>query len=64
MVRHRTVATDEERIVFKGSVEWTEKMTETELNLTECNRTVGCSCPLWRVVQLSVASMRKYLKTT
>jgi hypothetical protein len=50
-------------LVFKGSVEWTEKMTETELNLTECNRTVGCGCPLWRVVRLSVASIRKYLKT-
>jgi hypothetical protein len=30
--------------VFKGPVGWTEKMTKTGPNTTECNRTISCGC--------------------
>ena len=50
-------------VVFKGPVDWTEKMTESGPNPTECNRTVGCGCPRSRAVRLPVASILKYLKT-
>jgi len=30
--------------VFAGPVNWTEKMTETELNKTKGNQTIGCGC--------------------
>ena len=33
-------------LVFKGLVHWTEKMTETGPDVTECDRTVGCGYPL------------------
>jgi hypothetical protein len=46
--------------VFAGSVDWTEKMTETELNATENNWTVGCSCFVWEFVRLQVAALSKY----
>jgi len=32
------------QLVFAGSVHWTEKKTETELNATEKDQTSGCSC--------------------
>ena len=33
-------------LVFKGPVHWTEKMIETGLDVTKCNQTVSCGCPL------------------
>ena len=36
-------------VVFEGPVLWTGKKTETEPNATESNRTVGCSCPHFKV---------------
>ena len=49
--------------MFKGPVAWTEKMTATELNPTECNWTISCSCLVLGLVGLLVASIQKYLKT-
>ena len=44
-------------VVFEGPVAWTEKMTETGLDATECNRTIGCGCTgseiFWLPVSLS-----------
>jgi hypothetical protein len=54
---HGHVSVRHLRIVFKGPVDWTEKMTESGPNPTECNRTVGCGCPLSRAVGLPVASI-------
>jgi hypothetical protein len=51
------------QLVFKGPVAWTEKMTATEPNPTDCNRTVGCGCLVWGLVGLPVALIQKYLKT-
>jgi len=31
-------------LVFIGSVDWTEKKTETELNATEKDQTSSCGC--------------------
>ena len=36
----------EEGVVFKGLVHWTEKMTKTGLDATECDQTISCGCPL------------------
>jgi hypothetical protein len=49
--------------VFKGPVAWTENPTETEPNTTKSNRTVGCSCPLSRLVRLPVVSTQRISKT-
>jgi hypothetical protein len=50
-------------LVFKGLVAWTEKMTATKPNPTDCNQTVGCGCLVWGSVGLPVALIQKYLKT-
>ena len=50
-------------IVFEGLVGWTEKMTATQLNSTDCNWTIGCSCPLLRLVGLLVALLQNIWKT-
>ena len=42
-------------IVFAGPVDATEKMTETRLNATGCNQTIGCGCPSADI--FSVASL-------
>jgi hypothetical protein len=42
-------------LVFKGLVNMTEKLTATQLNPTECNRTVSCGCPNLGSVWLPVA---------
>jgi hypothetical protein len=49
--------------VFTGSAAWTENLTETKPNTTKINRTVGCGCPILRLVGLLVASTQEYLKT-
>ena len=33
-------------LVFKGLVHWAEKMTETRLDATKFDWTIGCGCPL------------------
>ena len=40
-------------VVFKGPVARTKKMTETRPNATDCNRTIGCSCPLSKPVAVA-----------
>jgi len=33
-----------QQVVFAGSVHWTKKKTETELNATKKDQTSGCGC--------------------
>jgi Reverse transcriptase (RNA-dependent DNA polymerase) len=51
------------RVVFKGPVAWTKRMTATQPNPTDCNWTISCSCLVWGLVGLPVALIQKYLKT-
>ena len=42
-------------LVFDGPVAWTEKMTETGLDTTECNWTIGCSYTGSEIFRLPVS---------
>jgi len=50
-------------VVFKGSVQWTEKMTKTKLNATKSNQTVSCGCPISRSFVIGLVQLNRYLKT-
>ena len=50
-------------ILFTGPVAWTKKKTETELNATEGNRILSCSCFILELIRLLVTIFCKYLKT-
>jgi hypothetical protein len=49
-------------VVYEGPVARTEKMTETERNRTDCNRTAGCGCPLREEVAVAVAMYFQNIK--
>ena len=50
----RNNTTEMKKLVFAGSVAWTEKKTETEPNTTEKDRTNGCGCTNSEVFRLLV----------
>ena len=51
------------QLVFKGPVARTKKMTETGLNATNCNQTIGCGCPLSKPVAVACCFFLEYSKT-
>jgi len=51
------------KLVFAGSLLWTEKIHRTELNQTVVRSIFGCSCPNLGLFWLPVASFQKSFKT-